>query len=241
MTPPPSFRAIIVDDERLARRDLAVQLSECPSVELIGEAADLAQAIALTRQLNPDLVFLDIQLGDRSGFDLLPQLPETVRVIFVTAFDQYAVRAFEVNAVDYLLKPVNVERLKSAVERLSASPPSPLPLEAHDRFYIPVGNQCGFIEVRTIRRITATGNYTLVQTIDGQKFTVKQSLQEWERRLPPESFTRVSRSEMIQTTLIERIMPGVDHHYEIKLKGDPAPVLTNRRTFHTLQTLITPP
>jgi len=229
------FRALIIDDERLARRDLAAQLEECPAVELVGEAADLSRAIALVDQLSPDLIFLDIQLGDGSGFDLLPHLPVTVRTIFVTAYDHYAIRAFEVNAVDYLLKPVNLVRLHEAIERLNAPPPSPPALTSDDRLYVPVGNQSGFIDVKTIRRVSATGNYTIAHTTDGRHFTIKQSLHEWERRLPSEIFLRVSRSEMIQIALIERIMPGIDHHYEIKIKDDPVPVIATRRVFFELK------
>src|SRR4051812_17069539 len=118
MNAPLRHRTVLVEDERLARRDLARHLSAFPSIEIVGEAATAAEAAAALTQLRPDLVFLDVQLPDKSGFDVLATLPLDSKVIFVTAFERYALRAFKVNALDYLLKPVEHERLAEALERL---------------------------------------------------------------------------------------------------------------------------
>jgi two-component system LytT family response regulator len=112
------LRALIVDDERLARKELRSMLSERPEIIVEGEAETVAEAAELIRAEEPDIVFLDVHMHGESGFDLLDKVDVTFKVIFVTAFDAYAIRAFEVNALDYLLKPVNPERLARAVERL---------------------------------------------------------------------------------------------------------------------------
>jgi two-component system LytT family response regulator len=218
------YRTILVEDERLARRDLARHLAAFPAVEIVGEAESAAGAETLVAQARPELIFLDVQLPDRSGFDLLSSLPVGLKVIFVTAFERYALRAFRVNALDYLLKPVEHERLAEALQRLE--PRSDLPAEAppplalQDRYYAAVGNFRGFIAVRTIRRLEGAGNYSVVHTTDGRNFQVKQSLHTWERRLPAEHFMRISRNEIVQLGLIARLMPGLQDGFELELTGE---------------------
>jgi two-component system LytT family response regulator len=116
------FKAVIVDDERLARKELSLLLSEYPNIEIVGEAASVSKAQDLIAKLNPDLIFLDIQMPGESGFDLINTISTSAQIIFVTAFDEYAIRAFEINALDYLLKPVNPSRLKEAISRLDSKP-----------------------------------------------------------------------------------------------------------------------
>jgi two-component system LytT family response regulator len=228
-----------VEDERLARRDLARHLGAFPAIQIAGEAESAAQATALILRLKPDLVFLDVQLPDRSGFDLLATLPLGPKIIFVTAFERYALRAFKVNALDYLLKPVEYERLAEALQRLnpaSAAPTAaPEVLTMADRYYAAIGNFRGFIAVRTIRRLEGEGNYSVVHTTDGRSFEVKQSLQTWERRLPAESFARISRNEIVQMGLIARLMPGVHEGYQLELTGEAAPRPVSRRAFAQLR------
>lgn len=133
------YKAIIIDDERLARKEMRRLLAEFDEIAVAGEAENLAEAAKLIETEKPDIVFLDIQLSGESGFDLLDRVEQNFKLIFVTAFDAYAVRAFEVNAIDYLLKPVNPERLAKAVERLAedtAAAPRPAnPLEFDDRIF----------------------------------------------------------------------------------------------------------
>lgn len=234
-------RAVIVDDERLARRDLATHLEDFPFVEVVGEAASAEEAERLLGQLNPDLVFLDIRLPDSSGFDLLERLPAAPRIIFVTAFETYAMRAFEVNAIDYLLKPVESFRLGEALRRLDApagigrKSESSAPLVLADHYYAAVGNFRGFIAVRTIRRLVADGNYTVIHTTDGRRFEIKQSLQEWERRLPAEAFARINRNEIVKISLISRLMPATTGGYQVELAGETEPLQVSRRALAGLR------
>src|ERR1044072_9233129 len=122
------FTAILVDDERLARKELRTMLAEHEIIDVIGDAETVAQAAALVQPRNPDVLFLDIQLPGETGFDLLEKITPPCKIIFVTAFDSYAIRAFEVNALDYLLKPINPARLAQAIERLTTHEPTPGPV-----------------------------------------------------------------------------------------------------------------
>lgn len=239
MTPPARYRTVLVEDERLARRDLARHLAAFPSIEIVGEAATAAEAAIMLTQLRPDLVFLDVQLPDKSGFDLLATLPLGPKIIFVTAFERYALRAFKINALDYLLKPVEHERLAEALQRLEpkveAAGEANTPLALDDRYYAAIGNFRGFIAVRTIRRLEGEGNYSVIHTTDGRRFEVKQSLQAWERRLPVENFVRISRNEIVQVALIARLMPAVQNGYEIELTGEPEARPVSRRALALLR------
>src|SRR5262245_41158698 len=118
-----TLRAVIIDDERLARNEMRSLLAEHPQVEVVAEAADVASGVAMLNAHHPDVLFLDIKLGRESGFDLLERLGSTPKVVFITAYDQYALRAFEINALDYLLKPVNPVRLKKTIRRLTGNAP----------------------------------------------------------------------------------------------------------------------
>ncbi len=242
MNPPVRHRAVIVDDERLARRDLATQLAAFPEIEIVGQAATAAEAEQVLARLRPDVVFLDVQLPDVSGFDLLARLPAAPRIIFVTAHERYAVRAFKVNALDYLLKPVETAQLAEALRRLTPSPrttpgrDSAPPFVLGDHCYAACGNFRGFVAIRTIRRVVAEGNYTAIHTTEGRQFEIKQSLQVWERRLPPESFARINRNEIVQVSLISRLMPAPSEGgYEIELTGETEPRRVSRRALVLLR------
>src|SRR5690349_11346598 len=170
-------QAIIVDDERLARRELRTLLEEAhgSSVRVVGEADGVRRAAELVRACDADVVFLDVQLAGESGLELLPHLDPGVAVVFVTAFDQYAVRAFEVNALDYLLKPVAPARLARAVERLTrpneSDPATPLPtakLDYHDRLFLRLDDRMGFVKVAEIVVIESDGDYSVVRLATGR-------------------------------------------------------------------------
>jgi two-component system, LytTR family, response regulator len=227
------FQAILVDDERLARKELRSMLAEQPDIEVIGEAENVEQAVALIAARQPQVVFLDIQMPGESGFALLEKVKADFKVIFVTAFDAYALRAFEVNALDYLLKPINPERLAQAIKRLAASEiPSPQParkLEYEDRLFIEVDQHSRFLKVNRIVCISAAGDYSEIVTDDGEKSLVMKSLKEWEDRLPEKYFTRIHRSTIINLEYIERIVGWFNRSYQVYLRHLEEPLTMSRR------------
>ncbi|HZS10523.1 MAG TPA: LytTR family DNA-binding domain-containing protein [Blastocatellia bacterium] len=234
MVPTPRiFRAIIVDDERLARRELRSLLSEHGEIEVAGEAGNVAQAVRLIGEQEPDVVFLDIQMPGESGFGLFDQVGKTFDVIFVTAFDAYAIRAFEVNALDYLLKPINPERLARAVARLSAGDhigtSTARRLEYEDRLFLELDGHSRFLKINTIVCLCAAGDYSEIFTADGGKSLVLKSLKEWEERLPEKQFARIHRSTIINLEYIERVEGWFNRSYQIYLRQIEEPFMMSRR------------
>ncbi len=213
-----TLRAVLVDDERLARRELRLLLADHP-VEIVGEAADADQAQALLAQLaadgaSPDVVFLDIQMPGRTGFDLLDDLETAPDVVFVTAYDEHALRAFQVSALDYLLKPVDPDRLAEAVARVSAradrhrddAPPPAAPspdalLGPADRVFVKEGERMHLVRLGDVRRFESLGNYTRLHAPGADGRTVRpvvlRSLSALDARLDPAHFARASRAEIV--------------------------------------------
>lgn len=226
-------RAVIVDDERLARVELCSMLAKDPSVVVVGEAADVTEAVAVIEREQPDLLFLDIQLGGATGFDVLERVDIGCDVIFVTAYDQHAVRAFEVNALDYLLKPVNPERLGEALERSasrSQTRDDPLPeLDADDHLFVRVKDRWQFLQVNTIRAIEAAGDYTRVRTTEGASFLLHKSLREWEDRLPEKLFVRIHRSTIVNLDQVARVEEWSGQTFRVYLNGIEKPYRMSRR------------
>lgn len=226
------YKAIIIDDERLARKEMRRLLAEFDEVAVVGEAEDLTGACSLIDTEKPDIVFLDIQLSGESGFDLLERTDQDFNLIFVTAFDAYAVRAFEVNAIDYLLKPVNPERLAKALERLAedAAPVKPFkPLEFDDRIFIELGRRSLFLKVCDISHIIAAGDYSEAFAVDGRKFLVEKPLREWEERLPEKYFLRIHRQAIVNLEQVEHLEPWFNRTFQVRLKTSKEPLAVSRR------------
>ncbi|MCX6138458.1 MAG: LytTR family DNA-binding domain-containing protein [Ignavibacteriales bacterium] len=225
-------RAIIVDDERLARKDLRSMLAEYPGIEVAGEADSVTAAVRLIAETSPDIIFLDIQMPGESGFDLLERVELTARVVFVTAFDEYAIRAFEVDAVDYLLKPVNPDRLRAAMERLEKevvpAEPSKQRLEIEDSLFLSVNSRLKFIKVNAILFIQAAGDYSEIYLADGKKGLVQKKMGEWEDRLPASHFCRIHRSTVINMDCIDRVEEWFSNSYRVYLKGVETPLVMSR-------------
>jgi two-component system LytT family response regulator len=228
--------AIIVDDERLARRELRAMLEEthAATIRVVGEAESVRTAAELVRTTDADLVFLDVQLTGESGLDLLPLIDPSVSVVFVTAFDQYAVRAFEVNALDYLLKPVAPARLARAVERLgepnAAAEEAPVSkLSVRDRLFLRLDDRMGFIRVGDITSIIADGDYTGIRLATGQTHRVRKSLRDWLVRLPEATFVRVHRSTIVNLEYVEQVEEWSHFSYRLYLRGWDEPVTMSRR------------
>jgi len=222
------MRAIIVDDEALARRELGRLLKEHGWVEIVGEAANIEEAFTRIQQLNPGLVFLDIQMPGGSGFDLLARLEEPPQVIFTTAYDQHAVRAFEVNALDYLLKPIEPERLAAALNKVKAGTSPAKPSEVLERAFVRDGSRCWFIPLREVRLLSAEGNYLrlswgALQPLLARPLTVL------EQRLDPKVFFRANRSQIINLDFIEAVEVGLGGRLHVQLRGGPEVEISRRQ------------
>ena len=229
--------AIIVDDERLARRELRAMLEEAhaSTVRVVGEAESVRVAAELVRTCDADVVFLDVQLAGESGLELLTLIDPSVAVVFVTAFDQYAVRAFEANALDYLLKPVAPARLARAVERLSVPNDDAAParlatrLDYHDRLFLRLDDRMGFVKVADIVSIASDGDYSVVRLASGRTHRARKSLREWLARLPENAFARVHRSTIVNLEYVERVEEWSHLSYRLYLRGSSEPVAMSRR------------
>jgi len=227
------LRAIVVDDERLVRRELIALLSNFRQIQVVGEAEDVPSAIKVIAEQNPDVLFLDIQRPRETGFDLLEKIQTRARIVFVTAFNEYAVRAFEVNALDYLLKPIDPERLSQTIERLTyegAVETSDMrKLEYSDRLFLMLGTQMRFLKLDHIVLINAAGDYSEVTTADGQKSLTTKRMKEWESRLPEQNFCRVHRSIIVNLEYVERVEDWFNFSYRLFLRGCAEPIIMSRR------------
>ena len=218
------LKAIIVDDERLARRELGSLLDEFEEIVVVGEAADLSETVRLINNVKPDVVFLDIQLSNENGFDLFEKIKQNFKLIFVTAFDEFAIRAFEINALDYLLKPVNPDRLKTAIKRITDDEEKEKPselrkLEIDDRLFLVINERSCFLKISSISHICASGDYTQIFMIDGKTSLIEKPLLEWEVRLPEKHFTRIHRSTIINLNQIKKIEILFNRTMEVSLKN----------------------
>jgi two-component system LytT family response regulator len=226
------MKAIIVDDERLARNELKRLLENFPSIEVIGEAANTDEASQLIEELQPDVVFLDIQMPGKTGFEWLEEwdgfLPE---IIFTTAFDEYALKAFEVNALDYVLKPIELARLSESIQKLESRFQRPTSTEksattnhvlgGNDQIFVKDGEKCWFVRLDRVRLCESMGNYVRL-FFDDQKPLVLKSLNSLEERLDPKLFFRCNRKHIVNLNFIEKIEPWFSGGLQVTLKGDKA-------------------
>ena len=225
--------AIIVDDERLARSELRLLLTDFAEISIVGEAKNLTEAVNLIQAHKPDVVFLDVQLSGENGFDLLERVEKDFKLIFVTAFDEFAIRAFEINAIDYLLKPVNPERLAKTLERLfeaiNKGEAASRKLEYEDRLLIEIGRRSRFVKISSIKCICADGDYSTVFTDDNKKHLVAKPLKEWEDRLPQKHFVRIHRSTIVNLEFVERVETWFGRSSQIHLLNTKEPLPISRR------------
>lgn len=215
-----TYKTIIIDDERLAREEVKRALSNYPEFVVHGEAANVDDAIVLIEKERPYLIFLDIHMPEKTGFDLLEELTMVPEVVFTTAYDQYAVQAFEVNALDYLVKPLREERFSKTIEKIKAEFPKteakkdPLPM--HYKIFIKDGEQCHFIPLTDIRLIQSMDNYARLFFND-EKAMIKRSLNLLQEKLDPSVFFRINRSQIINTHYIKEIYPHFNNKLQIIL------------------------
>ena len=224
---------VIVDDSRLARKELAELLAEIPNTRVLAEVADVKSAVEAINTHKPDLVLLDIHLPDGDGFDVLENSDHTPRVIFTTAYEQHALRAFEFNALDYLLKPVSGERLQAALERCTINiaepqePGTPEFKSRNDQIFVRDGEHCHFIRLTNLRLINVEGNYVRLHFLN-TKALLARSMNYIEEKLDPQVFFRANRQQIINMDYVANIEPWLNDGLLIKLR-DGTEVEVSRR------------
>ena len=220
------MRALIVDDERLARKELMKLLEDHPMIEVVGEAMNAEEATQMVNELNPDLLFLDIQMPGKTGFQLLEELDSVPLVVFTTAYDEFALKAFEVNALDYLLKPIQPERLSEAISKLAdkeraknaaiRGPEKKLGL--HDQVFVKDGDRCWFVSLNNVRLFESDGNYIKVY-FDNNRPMIHKSLNALDEKLDERAFFRASRKHIVNLRMIEKVEPYFNGGLLLEIKG----------------------
>ncbi len=218
------MKALVIDDERLARKELITLLEAHPSIEVVGEAMNADEAEKMIEELNPDLLFLDIQMPGRTGFQLLESLDSAPLVVFTTAYDQYALKAFEVSALDYLLKPIVAERLSEAVskvmekERAKSGRSGEKKLGLEDQVFVKDGERCWFVSLANVRMFESDGNYIKVY-FDVNRPMIHKSLNALDEKLDERAFFRASRKHIVNLSWVEGIEPWFNGGLMVRLKG----------------------
>jgi two-component system, LytTR family, response regulator len=220
------MRALIVDDERLARKELMKLLEEHPMIEVVGEAMNADEAAQMINDLNPDLLFLDIQMPGKTGFQLLEMLDSVPLVVFTTAYDEFALKAFEVNALDYLLKPIQPERLSETVAKLAekerakavATRGPEKKLGLNDQVFVKDGDRCWFVSLSNVRLFESDGNYIKVY-FDNNRPMIHKSLNALDEKLDERAFFRASRKHIVNLSWVEGIEPWFNGGLMVRLRG----------------------
>jgi len=242
-------RALLIDDEPLARLELRRLLAAHPSVEAVGEAGTINDARALLGRADYDLVFLDIQLRGGSGFDLLDSVKPNAQIVFVTAYDRFALRAFEVNALDYLLKPVTTTRLKATLQRLGeartlavapaptavAAAPAGQRLTMEDRVFVKADGTTRFVPVASICAVRSAENYTELVLEGGQTLLVLRTLKSWEETLPEAQFVRIHRQVLVNLARVKKIERSGEDEVVFHLDVPVSPLSASRRALAELR------
>ncbi|MFZ0455491.1 MAG: response regulator [Ignavibacteriaceae bacterium] len=219
------MKAIIIDDERLARVELKRLLTPFKEINVVGEAVNVEDALTKISELNPDLIFLDIQMPGKNGFELLEELDSVPRVVFTTAYDEYALKAFEYNALDYLLKPIEPKRLEDAIKKIietnkkdKISDNAQSILTESDQVFVKDGERCWFVKLANVRLFESEGNYVRLY-FDENKPLILRTLNYLDERLDERSFFRANRKHIINLKWIDNIEPWLNGGLLVKLKG----------------------
>jgi len=219
------MKAIIIDDERLARVELKRLLTPFKEINVVGEAVNVEDALPKISELNPDLIFLDIQMPGKNGFELLEELDSVPRVVFTTAYDEYALKAFEYNALDYLLKPIEPKRLEEAIKKIietnkkdKISEETQSVLTESDQVFVKDGERCWFVKLANVRLFESEGNYVRLY-FDENKPLILRTLNYLDERLDDRNFFRANRKHIINLKWIDNIEPWLNGGLLVKLKG----------------------
>jgi two-component system LytT family response regulator len=223
------LRALIIDDERLAREEIRQHLREYPFIEVAGEAADADEAERMIATTNPDLIFLDIHMPERSGLDLLESLDEAPEVIFTTAYDQYAVKAFELNALDYLVKPIRKERFQLAMEKIRERVNEKPGQAERQHVFIREGERMYWIRIADICLVESSGNYSMIYTTE-RKHCLKRSLNQFEKILDPDMFFRAGRAAIVNTNFIKEITPLPKGKLQVSIRSGQTVEVSGRQS-----------
>jgi two-component system LytT family response regulator len=234
------IKAVIIDDERLARNELKKLLVDFPEIEVVAEAANANEGMEKIDAFEPELIFLDIQMPGKTGFDMLAELDRAPNVIFTTAYDEYALKAFEVNALDYLLKPVEPKRLADAIQKFHHHEEKDEPhiqpsngnrsvLQESDQVFVKDGERCWFVRLMDIRLFESVGNYAKVY-FGANKPLILKSLNALEERLDEKIFFRANRKHIVNLRLIEKVEPYFNGGLLLELKGGEKIEVSRRQT-----------
>lgn len=234
------IKAVIIDDERLARNELKKLLADFPEIEVVAEAANANEGREKIESMDPELIFLDIQMPGKTGFDMLAEMDKAPNVIFTTAYDEYALKAFEVNALDYLLKPIEPKRLADALNKFNAAEEKETEggepvnfnksiLGEHDQVFVKDGERCWFVKLTDIRLFESVGNYAKVY-FGPNKPLILKSLNALEERLDEKIFFRANRKHIINLRLIDKVEPYFNGGLLIELKGGEKIEVSRRQT-----------
>lgn len=233
------MRTLIVDDERLARAELRRLLVAHPEVEVVGEATHVADAVKQVELLSPALLLLDIAMPGGTGFDVLERLDIVPIVVFTTAYDAHAVKAFEVNALDYLLKPIDPRRLAGALEKVQAQlrvASAPPPGGYLERTFVRDGDLCLVVDLRTVALFESEGNYTRLH-LEREQPLLGRSLNYLEERLDPQRFFRANRKELVNLDLVERITPEPAGGLVLSMRGGRTVEMSRRQSLNFRRTM----
>ncbi len=234
------YKALLVEDEFWAMVNLRDKLSNFPEIEIIGEAQNIKEAKKILSEKDPHVIFLDIQLKDGTGFDLLNEVEYNGKIIFVTAFDEHAIRAFEINALDYIMKPISEKRLGNAIKRIHLTnlPIKEVPPERFnkdDRIMVSNKDFINFICISDILLISSAQDYTSVSTTQMKKYLVLRTMNEWEERLPENIFCRIHRSHIINFNYIEKTQKLSSNSANIYLKGFEEPFKVSKNYYQRIK------
>lgn len=235
------MKAIVVEDSRLARIGLVNMLQGFAELQVVGEADHPTSALKLIQELQPDVIFLDIHMPGESGFDLLEKLDYMPRIIFTTAYSEYAIKSFDYYAVDYLLKPISHERLAVAVKKLSNDGAQTInevkpPLDINSQIFLKDGDKCHLVALTTIRYVESCKNYVRIFFKEHSAF-IKKSLNQIEERLPKKYFFRVNRQYVVNLQAIATIEESVGDGYELTM-NDGKLIEVSRRNAAELKELL---
>jgi two-component system, LytTR family, response regulator len=238
------MRAMVVEDSRLAREGLVRMLGAFPEIEVVGQADHPDSALVLIKETRPDVIFLDIHMPGASGFDLLAALDYLPRIVFTTAYSEYAIRSFDYNTVDYLLKPISQERLETAIRKLAADAgpedepgaAARAPLDIGSKIFVKDGERCHLVTLSSVRYIESCKNYVRIHFGDDKAY-VKKSLNSVEERLPPNHFFRANRQCIINLQEIRSIEESISLGYDVTM-NDGRQIEISRRNALELKALL---
>ncbi len=227
------YSVIIIDDERLAREEVKRCLANFPEFNIVGEADNAADGKQLIEAKNPQVVFLDIQMPEKSGFDLLDELTTVPEIVFTTAYSEYAAKAFEVNALDYLVKPIREERFAKSMEKvkqeLLKTSKTRSDFSMHHKIFIKDGEKCFFIPLTDVRYIESLDNYARLH-FNNDKAIIKKSLNAIEKKLDPTCFFRINRKQIINVQYIKKVYPHFNSRLKIVLDTDEVFEVSSRQS-----------